>query len=283
MRSSCRCPPGKRPRAAKRPDPPASLRPRHVPVISLFLTDIDGCLSEPYCALDLEAMAQLRAWSEAADADPAMPRLGICSGRSYGYVEALVQALGWRGPALFESGAGRFYLEGGRVHWNEALTEELEDQLDAVRKFFRRELIPRGGFNMDYGKRAQASIVTLDPDALTRAIEGTEALIACRFPDLFVAPTHVSIDVLPRVLNKRVGVEELARHEGLSLCEIAFVGDTRGDIGALEAVGFSFAPANAQPEVLHAVDIVTEGAVLAGVIEAYRWCVAHNRARLRAA
>ena len=64
--------------------------------------------------------------------------------------------------------------------------------------------------------------------------------------------------------------------------EIAFIGDTSGDIEALEAVGFSFAPTNAVERVKDIVQIVTEGAVMDGVLEAYRWCVRHNESVLAA-
>jgi hydroxymethylpyrimidine pyrophosphatase-like HAD family hydrolase len=252
-------------------------------MIRLFLTDIDGCLAEPYRAFDLDGFRRLREWADLAERDPSRPRLGICSGRSYGYVEATAQALGLSGPALFESGGGRLDLPGGRIRWNPALTPALEAQLDAVRAFYRDELVPRGGFEIDYGKRAQAGVVSLNPRALAHALAETEALVAERFPDLMVAPTPVSIDVLPRALSKAEAVAAVAWEEGLDLEEVAFIGDTRGDLGALEIVGVSFAPANAEPEVLEAVDVVTGGAALEGLLEAYTWCMAHNQALLLAA
>jgi len=245
-------------------------------MIQLFLTDIDGCLSEPYTDFDLESFAQLRQWALEAESDPMLPRVGICSGRSYGYVEAVSQLLGLRGPALFESGGGRFDLLEARIRWSSALTLEVEAQLDAVRAFFHHEIMPRGGFTFDYGKRAQTGVVCLDPIALAAALEFTNAHVEAAYPDLLVADTHVSIDVLPRSLTKRIAVEELAAEEGLSLDEIAFIGDTRGDLGALQAVGASFAPANAQQIILDAVDVVTRGSAMDGVLEAYRWCLAHN-------
>jgi hydroxymethylpyrimidine pyrophosphatase-like HAD family hydrolase len=54
------------------------------------------------------------------------------------------------------------------------------------------------------------------------------------------------------------------------------MGDTRGDVPAMEAVGLAFAPENAQDVAKAAADVVTDGPVLEGVLEAYRWCVARN-------
>ena len=50
-------------------------------MIKLFLADIDGCLSEPYRAFDLDGFAQLRALAGRAEADPAHPRLGLAVSR----------------------------------------------------------------------------------------------------------------------------------------------------------------------------------------------------------
>ncbi|MDX1531358.1 MAG: HAD family hydrolase [Rhodothermales bacterium] len=247
-------------------------------MIRLFLADIDGCLAEPYEAFDLDGFRTLAAWGRRAEEDPLRPRLGICSGRAYAYVEATAQALDLRGPALFESGAGRFDLPEARVRWSPLLTAELEAQLSDVRDWLRREIVRESGLMYDWTKRAQTGVVGLDREAVERAAERVERHVAASFPDLVVAPTHVSVDVLPRALTKRAAIERLADEEGLDLAAVAYIGDTRGDVAALEVVGASFAPANAQAEVKAAVDHVTDGAGLEGVLEAYRWCVRRNHA-----
>ncbi|MGB3544116.1 MAG: phosphoglycolate phosphatase, partial [Rubrivirga sp.] len=130
-------------------------------MINLFLADIDGCLSEPYVAYDLEGFAQLRAWGDLALEDERYPRVGICSGRSYAYVEAIAQALGLRAPALFESGGGRFDLEDARITWNPALTPDVEAALAQVRAFMLAEVVPQSEtVSYDYGKRSQYGIVS---------------------------------------------------------------------------------------------------------------------------
>ena len=50
-------------------------------MIKLFVTDIDGCLAEPYEPYDLEALSTLRRLADGAQG-PA-PALSICSGRPY--------------------------------------------------------------------------------------------------------------------------------------------------------------------------------------------------------
>jgi len=61
-------------------------------VIKLFVTDIDGCLGEPYTPYDLDGLATLRRYAHDAGpptAPSATPAVSICSGRPYPYVEAL--------------------------------------------------------------------------------------------------------------------------------------------------------------------------------------------------
>jgi hydroxymethylpyrimidine pyrophosphatase-like HAD family hydrolase len=247
-------------------------------LIRLFLADIDGCLSEPYRAFDLDGFARLRAWAARAEEDPAYPRISVCSGRSYAYVEAVAQALDLRAPALFESGGGRFDLPLARIRWNPALTPAVERELDAVRAFYLGKILPQDpAFSLDYGKRAQAGIVHPDPAFIPRVLPAVRDFVTPRFPDLHVYPTPVSVDVVPRALTKQQAIRWLAEEEGMDLAEVAFVGDTVGDVEAMEAVGLGFAPQNAAAAARRAADVVTEGAVLQGVEEAYRLCVARNR------
>ncbi|MDT0632093.1 HAD hydrolase family protein [Rubrivirga sp. S365] len=246
-------------------------------MIRLFLSDIDGCLSEPYTAYDLDGFAQLRRWAGRAETDPRYPRLGICSGRAYAYVEAVAQALGLRAPALFESGGGRFDLEGARITWNPALTPEVERDLDAVRAFLLEAVVPRSETVLfDYGKRSQAGIVGPVPGECERHLPDVEAFVAAHAPDLVAYHTPYSVDVVPAALTKVLALQWLADADGLDLAEIAFIGDTNGDAPAIAACGLGFAPANGARPAREAADVVTEGAVLDGVLEAYRVCLRRN-------
>jgi hydroxymethylpyrimidine pyrophosphatase-like HAD family hydrolase len=100
--------------------------------------------------------------------------------------------------------------------------------------------------------------------------------VAEEAPGLHVFSTDVSVDVVPPGITKRDGLEWLADHLGLGLDEIAYIGDADADLDALDAVGLSFAPANATEDVRTCVDHVTEGDVLDGTREAYRHCRTRN-------
>ena len=248
-------------------------------MIHLFLADIDGCLSEPYRAFDWEAFALLRDWGARAEADARVPRIGLCSGRAYAYVEATAQALALRAPALFESGGGRFSLGEARITWNAALTPAVERELDTARRYLLDTVVPLSPtVSFDYGKRSQAGIVSPIPGECDAFVPTVEAFVARELPDLVAYHTPFSIDVLPRALTKVRAIAALAADEGVGMANVAFVGDTNGDAEALAAVGWGFAVANASGPAKNAARTTTAAAGVAGVLEAYRACLAANGA-----
>ena len=248
-------------------------------MIKLFVTDIDGCLAEPYQPYDLEGFSTFRGFVEQAGSlteNEAAPAVSVCSGRSYPYVEAITQALGISVPVLFEGGGGRFDPVAAQTTWNPALTDRIETELEEVRRWFVTECVPGTQLSLDHAKRTQAGVVSPDPDEITEVRSRTEAFVAEHAPDLRVFSTNVSVDVVPPGITKRTGLEWLADHLGVDMDEVAYIGDADSDLEALSAVGTSFAPANADEEVLRTVDHVTEGPVLDGTLEAYRWCLRKN-------
>ncbi len=58
--------------------------------------------------------------------------------------------------------------------------------------------------------------------------------------------------------DKTVALHDLAKRKGLSMEEIAYVGDDLNDLPALKLAGAAFAVANAVPEVKAAADYITE-------------------------
>ena len=85
-------------------------------------------------------------------------------------------------------------------------------------------------------------------------------LVARRGEKLMIPEVHQG------VMDKLANVREMADRHGLSLEEVAFIGDDINDLATLKAVGFSAAPADGLPQVTAAVDYVCamkggEGAV----------------------
>lgn len=246
-------------------------------MITLFLADVDGCLAEPYVPFDLDGFRQLRAWAARAEEDARYPRLGLCTGRSYAYAEAVAQALGLHAPVLFESGGGRFDLPQARITWNPALTPDTEAALAACRGFLLEHVVPQSEtVSYDYGKRSQAGIVSPVVGECEAFVDDVAAFVEAEGLALDAYHTPFSVDVVPHALTKVQALRWLAEAEGLRLGELAFIGDTNGDAPAIAAAGLGFAPANGAAPAKAAADVVTEGAVLDGVLEAYRACLVRN-------
>ncbi|GIV58956.1 HAD hydrolase family protein [Rhodocaloribacter litoris] len=247
-------------------------------MIRLFVSDIDGCLAEPYRPYDLRRFQELAALVSTAGPvghHPEWPAFTLCSGRPYSYVEAVTQALGLQVPVLFEAGAGLFDPVRARVSWHPAFSEDLAAALATIRHWLE-ERIRGTSMIYDMGKRTQAGVIGPDPDEVARLFPVVEEHVARHYPGFRVLLTSASIDVVPAHLTKEQGIAWLSEQTGVPLEAMAFIGDTEGDLGALGVVGYAFAPANATAAVKEQVGHVTRGAVIEGVLEAYAWCRRHN-------
>lgn len=88
----------------------------------------------------------------------------------------------------------------------------------------------------------------------------TTKLVARRAEKLAIPEVHQG------VMDKLAVLRDMASRHGLTLQEVAYMGDDVNDLAALRAVGFSAAPADALPAVRQAVTYVCrakggEGAV----------------------
>ena len=102
-------------------------------------------------------------------------------------------------------------------------------------------------------------------------------LVARRADKLAIPELHQG------VMDKLSFLRELAHKYGLTLEEVAYIGDDVNDLEALQAAGFSAAPADALPPILKAVQYVCqkkggEGAVreIADLILAAQAANPHN-------
>ncbi len=238
--------------------------------IRLFLSDIDGCLSEPFVPYDLGALAEVRAAIHAPDAVP----FALLTGRPFGYAEAFSQLLALDAPAFFEAGTGAFLRREARVVWHPALTREVEAAMAEVRAWVFATLLPSmPTLAFDYGKRVQAGVLSPDGALVEAAAEQARAFVDWLGAPLVVFTTPVSMDVVPAALTKGAALGWIGEMTGVSMEAMAFIGDSEGDALALAAVGRAFAPANAAPGIRAMPGVaVTTSALTAGVLEAYAAC-----------
>lgn len=239
----------------------------------LFLSDVDGCLSEPFLPYNLDALARVRA---AIHAPGALP-FALLTGRAFPYAEAMSQVLGLTAPAYFEAGSGAFLRPERRVVWHPAVTDEVEAALADVRAWMRGTLVAAmPSLVFDYGKRVQAGVLGATPEVVAEAAARVRERIAGVGAPLVVFTTPVSVDVVPAGLTKGTALDWIADVTGVAVERMAFIGDTEGDREALGRVGRAFAPANAAPEIRALPHVtVTAEAHTDGVLQAYTAC--HGR------
>lgn len=248
-------------------------------MIRLFVSDIDECLSQPFRTFALPELAALssRVIQAGAHGEWPMPAFSLLSGRAYAYVEAMAQLLGTEVPVLFESGAGMFDRVKARTYWHPNLHSDHFEAMDLVRKFVTETVVPALDVAYDFGKRTQVGVISANEEAIREARVLLSEWVSANTSDLTVFSTGVSVDVLPNAVTKADGIAWLAERENIPLDQIAYIGDSEGDLGALRRVGWSFAPFNAAAPVKEEVRTVTRMALTPGVLEAYELCVSHNR------
>ena len=231
----------------------------------LFVSDIDGCLAMPYEPYRLDRLSELARRIKA----PGAPAFSICTGRAYAYTEAVTQLLGVTSPVLFESGGGMFELETGQSRLHPLFNLELRKEIDAIRSFMESVVADYPGMSMDYAKQTQAASVGTEDQGLYEALERIREWTGKRYPQHNVFHTHISIDVVPAGFTKGDGLAWLAEMTGVPVEQMAFIGDSNGDLPAIDACGHSFAPSNASDEVKARVDHVSMHSDVDAVIEAY--------------
>lgn len=247
-------------------------------MIRLFVTDLDGCLSHPFQPPAWEALLALMRLHAERARDPAIPPLTLCTGRPLAYAEAVAQWLGVTTPILFESGSGMYDPVANRVSWAPGICARTEATLARLRRRIHGELVAlHPGAVAEFAKQKDVGVMHPDARVIAALLAQVTDIVREDGDDTVeIHHTAVSVSVIPRAANKGAGLSWLAEHLGLPLGALAYVGDSNGDLSALQRAGMAFAPANAVPEV-KAVAQVTAGEATAGVLEAYQAVIAHNR------
>jgi hydroxymethylpyrimidine pyrophosphatase-like HAD family hydrolase len=252
-------------------------RPLPGKAIRLFVTDLDGCMTVPFETPYWPDYTQIRALQLQSQDDPSIPPMSICTGRPMPYAEAQAQFLGIRLPFVFESGGGLYDLTTNTLSWNPVVTEALKADIDAIRSWAQREIFPNfPGAIPEFAKFTDVGLIHRNSSVIDHIYALATTEIAAHFPLFEVHKTDVSVNIIVKEANKGRGLELLSETLDIPLDQMAYIGDSSGDIPGLERVGMAFAPQNAQPTVKEASHLVTESDATAGVLEAYHWLIQHN-------
>lgn len=246
-------------------------------MIKLFITDLDGCLAHPFLSPDWEAISQIRALNMQSREDATIPKLTICSGRPFPYVEAIGQWLNVDLPMLFESGGGMYDIKTNEIAWNPHFNEEAREAVAEIKAWLDETLIKNyKGTYPEFAKFTDAGLVNPDPAKIALMHEEVLNHVGTNYPMFEVHVTDVSVNVILKKTNKGQGIRNLCEKLNISLNEVAYIGDSSGDIPGLEIVGRSYAPENAKEYVKEMVDVVTEETTN-GVLQVYEELIALNR------
>jgi len=100
-------------------------------------------------------------------------------------------------------------------------------------------------------------------------------LVARRAEKLAIPELHQG------VMDKLSVIRDMAIRHGISLQQVAYIGDDVNDIEALQAVGFSAAPADGLPQVLKVVDYVCRQKGGEGAVRELVEMILHSRDRAK--
>lgn len=247
-------------------------------MIKLFITDIDGCLLEPFETPDWHLLGKIRSYNEKSRSEETIPPLTICTGRPMPYAEAVAQWMGIKQPIVFES-AGIFYPDRYEIAVNGKFNEEAKQQVDALKAWLRKEIVSRfEGMTPEFSKLMDAGLVHPEKEVIQQALPGIREHIAANYDRFEVHWTDVSINIILKGNNKKAGIEKLCELYNVDPAHVAYIGDSSGDIPGLEMVGHPLAPQNASEAVKKVARVMSQPTTKA-VLEAYQRLIDINTNR----
>jgi len=219
--------------------------------MKLIVLDCDGVLSageaQPF---DPQLLARLADLNRRARHGEPVPAVTLNTGRPSPYVEAVMQAIDGRLPALYESGAGLYYPQPYRFERAPDFTPAHDAALQAIIRRVNEQFGPEGPVYWQPGKTVCHSLFARPPRTIDEFAPAVREIAADVAADIIVVKqAKLALNIYPKTVNKGSGLRRLAAVTQIALSDMGGVGDTAGDIDFLRLVGSPAAPANATPDV----------------------------------
>jgi len=246
-------------------------------MITFFVLDLDGCLTYPFETPDWKSVTKIREYQLQSGKDQTIPALSLCTGRPLPYAEAVAQWMGVRDTIIFESGGGFFHPMTNELTWSPHFTEEVASRSQEIRHWFASDVLSQfPGMILEFTKHTDVGMVHTNVNEIEQVYEIARKRIEEDYPEFEVHQTGVSVNIIVKACNKLSGLKFFAERQGVSASQIAYIGDSTGDLMALEWAGAPFAPSNAIREVRESARVMN-GEATTGVLEAYEAIIAQNR------
>lgn len=247
-------------------------------MIKLFVLDIDGCISHPFETPHWESITEIRKLNRQSRNSAGIPALTLCTGRPLPYAEAVAQWLDIKLPFVFES-AALYHWNGNRVQTildNESENGRSLEPINEIKKWLSEQIIPDyPDMILEFSKMMDAGVVSPDKEQINRIYDRIKNHIQQNYPDLEAHRTEISVNTLLAGNNKGAGLQLLSKEIGIPLGQMAYIGDSEGDLPALKKVKLAFAPSNAIDRVKEIAEVLpfeTSEAIL----EAYKKIIRLN-------
>ncbi|OGS56128.1 MAG: phosphoglycolate phosphatase [Euryarchaeota archaeon RBG_19FT_COMBO_56_21] len=211
--------------------------------------DIDGTLADDSRRLDLAAVGALR---EAQDSGVSVM---LASGNVLPITYALQQYLGFKGPLIAENGGMVCYQQKVWVLGDSKRPREayayLTTKMPAPRLFTDKWR------ETEVGMRRE-----VDLELVRKILEGW---------DVDVQTTGWAIHIMQKDMNKFLGVQKGCELLGISVDQVAAIGDSDNDEMMIRECGWGIAVGNAFEGTKKAAAFVAKRAHGAGVLEGLEW------------
>jgi HAD superfamily hydrolase (TIGR01484 family) len=244
-------------------------------MIKLFVTDLDGCISHPFKTPDWPAINAIRELNLKSQEPGTIPRLTLCTGRPFPYAEAVAQWLDIRLPFIFES-AGLYHWEGNRIVTAVPENDVSLELIREMREWLKNSVLPDyQGAIIEFTKMMDAGVVCMDHSIIDEIHERVLEKIEGLDPKPEVHATDISVNILLPGNDKLQGLKLLSEELEIGLDEMAYIGDSSGDVPAMKQVRMAFAPINARQIAKDHAEVIDKEATQA-VLEAYERIIRFN-------
>lgn len=249
-------------------------------MIKLFVLDIDGCITHPFETPHWESISEIRELNRKSHEFDEIPALTLCTGRPLPYAEAVSQWLDIKLPFVFES-AALYHWNGNRIQTildNESENGRSLKPINEIKKWLAEQVLPDyPDMILEFSKMMDAGVVSPDKEQINRVYERIMDHIRDNYPDLEAHRTEISVNTLLAGNNKGAGFQLLSKEIGIPFGQMAYIGDSEGDIPALKKAKLAFAPSNAIDRVKEIAEVLPYETSEA-ILEAYKRIIRLNKA-----